>query len=103
MSPGAISLRAISLRRAAPTRAARNVLDHDAARREAVTDPVRLAEVARLAKSVALLEQRVNLRGVHVVVPGSAGLLEPRRRVVAEQPEEPTAGAQRLGEPAPLV
>src|SRR5689334_15585101 len=92
----------MSLRRAAPASAARNVLDHDAARREAVADSVRLAEVARLAKSVALLEQRVNLRGVDVFAARRAGLLEPGRRVLAQQPQQPAAGAQRLGQLAPL-
>ncbi len=88
---------------APPTRASGLVLDHDAALGEPIADPIRFAVVAVTAESVALREQRVNLRGVEIVGRRAPGAREPGLRVGFEQAEQRAARAQAEREPAPLA
>src|SRR5215471_11686366 len=73
---------------AAPAHTFGLVLDHDASFGEPIADPIRFPVVAVTAESVALREQRVNLRGVDIAVRGRARAREPHLRIRLEQPEQ---------------
>src|SRR5262245_11065789 len=71
---------------AAPARAFGLVLDHDASFGEPIANPIRFPVVAVTAESVALREQRVNLRRVDIVGGRAARAREPRLRIGFEEP-----------------
>src|ERR1700741_3582619 len=80
-----------------PSGTLRRVFDHDPLCGQSITYEVGFLEVALPFESVALLDEAVNLR---IVAPRRGTGAEPGRGGLAEQAEQPGAGAQRLRERA---